>query len=312
VTAWVRTDTVRSLHHQRRDLYQSTYLYLSEDRDSSYCHFCNHQIVNPRRNTCKEAGNDLDQSEPYQKLNNGQALRQVLAMQTQLMQTMMQTVTAMQQPQQQVPPPPPPPPQNQNRLVEFLQTRPPLLNITRDPLEADDWLKAIEKKLLIDQCTDREEVLFAAHQLYVSATDWWDAHSATHLNAEAITWDQFKTSFHAHFVLDGLLGLKKQEFRDLTQGNMSAAEYLNCFTYLSRYSPEVNTDSKKQYLFLRGLHNEIQLQLLNTDYANFQKLVEKAIVMESKQAEIEMDGKRKLQHTGQQPNANTRPHPMQP
>jgi hypothetical protein len=37
VTARIRTDVVRSLHHQRRDLHQSTYPYLSEDRgDSSY------------------------------------------------------------------------------------------------------------------------------------------------------------------------------------------------------------------------------------------------------------------------------------
>jgi hypothetical protein len=142
--------------------------------------------------------------------------------------------------------------------VEFLQTRPPLLNVTRDPLEAEDWLKAIEKKLLIAQCTDQDMVLFAAHQLYGPASDWWDAHSASHLNVEAITWDQFKTSYHAHFVPDGLIGLKKQEFRDLTQGNMSVVEYLNRFTYLSRYSPEeVNTDAKKEYLFLHGLHNEI-------------------------------------------------------
>jgi hypothetical protein len=27
--------------------------------------------------------------------------------------------------------------------------RPPQLNVTRDPLEADDWLRATEKKLLI-------------------------------------------------------------------------------------------------------------------------------------------------------------------
>jgi hypothetical protein len=92
---------------------------------------------------------------------------------------------------------------------------------------------------------------------------------------------------------------------------MSVVEYLNGFTYLSRYSPEeVNTDAKKQYLFLHGLHNEIQLQLLNTDYANFQKLVEKAIVIKGKKSEIERDGKRKLQLMGQQPNANTHPHLM--
>jgi hypothetical protein len=36
VTARVRTDAIRSIHHQRRDLHQSTYPYLLEDRDSSY------------------------------------------------------------------------------------------------------------------------------------------------------------------------------------------------------------------------------------------------------------------------------------
>jgi hypothetical protein len=38
VTTQVQTDAVRSLCHQCRDLYQSTYPYLSEDRDSSYYH----------------------------------------------------------------------------------------------------------------------------------------------------------------------------------------------------------------------------------------------------------------------------------
>jgi hypothetical protein len=38
VTARVQTDDVQSLHHQRRDLHKSTYLYLSKDRDSSYYH----------------------------------------------------------------------------------------------------------------------------------------------------------------------------------------------------------------------------------------------------------------------------------
>jgi hypothetical protein len=51
VTARVRTDTVRSLRHQCRDLPQSTYPYLSEDRDSSY-----YQVVSdfgfPVRYTC--------------------------------------------------------------------------------------------------------------------------------------------------------------------------------------------------------------------------------------------------------------------
>jgi predicted alpha/beta hydrolase family esterase len=32
-------------------------------------------------------------------------------------------------------------------------------------MEAEDWLKGVEKKLVIAQCMDREKVLFVAHQL---------------------------------------------------------------------------------------------------------------------------------------------------
>jgi hypothetical protein len=30
-------------------------------------------------------------------------------------------------------------------------------------MEAKDWLKGVEKKLVIAQCTDQEKVLFAVH-----------------------------------------------------------------------------------------------------------------------------------------------------
>jgi hypothetical protein len=73
-------------------------------------------MVNSCSNARQEADNHHNQQGQDQNLDNGQALHQVLAMQTHLMQTVMQAVTAMQQ--QQVPLPPPPPPQN--RLAEFL------------------------------------------------------------------------------------------------------------------------------------------------------------------------------------------------
>jgi cobalamin biosynthesis protein CbiD len=42
-----------------------------------------------------------------------------------------------------------------------------------DPMEAEDWLRAIEKQLNIAQCNDREKVLYASGQLQGAAQDWW-------------------------------------------------------------------------------------------------------------------------------------------
>jgi hypothetical protein len=82
---------------------------------------------------------------------------------------------------------------------------------------------------------------------------------------------------------------------------------------LSRYAPnDINTDEKKQDVFLNGLNDDIQFQLLNTDYADFQHMVDKAIVVENKIREMEKDGKRKVSFSGQSSGSNVRPHFTQP
>jgi hypothetical protein len=60
-------------------------------------------------------------------------------------------------------------------------------------------------------------------------------------------------------------------------------------------------------MFLSGLNDDIQFQLLNTDYADFQHMVDKAIVIENKIREMEKDGKRKVPFSSQSSGSNVRP-----
>jgi hypothetical protein len=107
--------------------------------------------------------------------------------------------------------------------------------------------------------------------------------------------------------------LKKKEFAELKQGGTTVNEYLNSFIQLSRYAPnDINTDEKKQDVFLSGLNDDIQFQLLNTDYADFQHMVDKAIVIENEIREMEKDGKRKVPFFGQSSGSNVRPRFTQP
>jgi hypothetical protein len=90
-------------------------------------------------------------------------------------------------------------------------------------------------------------------------------------------------------------------------------EYLNQFIQLLRYAiDDVKNDEKKQDMFLKGLNDEIQFQFLNTDYPNFQHLVDKAIIIENKLKEMEKDDKRKMVFLGQHSRSNTRPRLSQP
>jgi hypothetical protein len=94
---------------------------------------------------------------------------------------------------------------------------------------------------------------------------------------------------------------------------MTVNEYLNSFIQLSRYAPDdINTDDKKQDMFLSGLNDDIQFQLLNIDYTEFQHMVNKVIVIENKIREMEKDGKRKVPFSGQSSGSNIRPRFTQP
>ncbi|XP_066365133.1 uncharacterized protein [Miscanthus floridulus] len=184
---------------------------------------------------------------------------EVLAMQGQFKQSMMQFFQ-----NQPIGAPAPPPPRDKRR--EFMQGHPPVFSHATDPLEADDWLRAVEKQLNIAQCDGQQKVLYASGQLQGAAQTWWESYQSAHPNnAPAITWLEFVRDFKAHHIPDGLIELKQEEFRSLRMGSM--------------------------------------LQLVGNTYANFQQLVNHAIVLDNMR--LERDRKRKMK--GQASGSNTRP-----
>ncbi|WVZ58259.1 hypothetical protein U9M48_008545 [Paspalum notatum var. saurae] len=165
---------------------------------------------------------------------------------------------------------PPSPPQPLDRRAYFLKGHSPVFTHSADPMDAEDWLRAIERELDVAQCTDYERVLYGPHQLPGGAVEqWWESYRLAHNNPNTITWQEFSKRFRAHHVPAGVISLKKEEFLALTQGAMSVSEYRDKFLQLSRYCPEeVNTDPKKQYRFLKGLVDLLRYQLMNHTFPN--------------------------------------------
>ncbi|CAN6178397.1 unnamed protein product [Urochloa humidicola] len=224
-------------------------------------------------------------------------MEQFLQAQMVLMQNLTNTVAGLANNNNNQPP--------RSKLQEFMTHRPPTFSHSADPLEADDWLKTVEKMLNITQCTDREKVLYASGRLEGTAGDWWDAYTAAHANDDTITWQDFRNNFRSHHIPTGLMKLKKQEFLALKQGGMIVSEYRDKFIQLSRYAPEsVADDEKKQELFLEGLIGPLNYQLTPTTFPNFQSLVDKAIAMEHKRNAL---GDQKRKFSGFAPSSNTCP-----
>jgi hypothetical protein len=100
-------------------------------------------------------------------------------------------------------------------------------------------------------------MLFASGQLQGEAQDWWESYEyGRPTNAPTVTWQEFRESFRAYHIPEGMIELKAEEFRSLTQGSLSVAEYHDKFAQLSWYAPnEVANDSDKQHRFLKGLYD---------------------------------------------------------
>ncbi|XP_071678354.1 uncharacterized protein [Lolium perenne] len=219
-------------------------------------------------------------------------VQQMMEAQAQLMQVVTQTIAQLnnnlQNNNNNPPPPPPPPPPQQDRLTRFLRLNPPTSSNSPEPIVADDWLRTINKKLDTIQAHGEEKVRFAAHQLEGPAAEWWDNYQITYPDIAAITWDQFQNAFRTAHVASGVIALKRREFRDLRQGSRSLSDYAELFNKLARYAPEdVNTDRKRQEEFMRGLNDEISIQLCASRYANYQELYDSAVAVESKHNSME-------------------------
>jgi hypothetical protein len=60
--------------------------------------------------------------------------------------------------------------------------------------------------------------LFAAQQLRGPASTWWGNYVAIQPVDHQVTWDEFKLVFREHYILEGVLHMKQEEFMKLKQG----------------------------------------------------------------------------------------------
>jgi hypothetical protein len=86
-------------------------------------------------------------------------IKQMFLMQTQAVQAIGQTLAAIQQ-QQQPPPQPQMPQMPRDKHAEFMRGHPPTFAHSSDPMDAEDWLRTVERELHTAQCNDREKVLY--------------------------------------------------------------------------------------------------------------------------------------------------------
>jgi hypothetical protein len=73
----------------------------------------------------------------------------------------------------------------------------------------------MEQKFELIQCTKYQKPVFAAQQLRDAAGAWWANLVGAHPAGHRITWQEFHDAFRAHYILDGVMAIKLEEFLSL-------------------------------------------------------------------------------------------------
>jgi hypothetical protein len=120
--------------------------------------------------------------------------------------------------------------------LEFSETRPALFVKAEEPLEADEWIRVMEQKSGLIRCTETQKPMFAAQQLRGPASTWWANFTTIQPKGHLVTWAEFKQAFREHYITDGVLQMKLEEYVRLKQGGDSAMQYLAKFNHLSHYA----------------------------------------------------------------------------
>jgi hypothetical protein len=76
----------------------------------------------------------------------------------------------------------------------------------------------MDQKFGLIRCTETQKPLFAAQQLRGPASTWWGNFVAIQQAGHQVTWDEFKLAFRKHYIPEGVLHMKQEEFMRLKQG----------------------------------------------------------------------------------------------
>jgi hypothetical protein len=143
----------------------------------------------------------------------------------------------------------------------------------------------MEQKFGLIRCIETQKPLFATQQLRGPASTWWENFSAIQPVWHQITWEEFKLAFREHYVPEGVLHMKQEEFIRLKQGGDTVMQYLNKFNHLSQYAiDQVNTYLKKKNCFMRGLNDRLQRKMATCLDLTYSRAVSTSLAVEAKNA----------------------------
>ncbi|XP_073304134.1 uncharacterized protein [Primulina huaijiensis] len=180
-------------------------------------------------------------------------------------------------------------PSSDGAYDRFKRMNPPEFVGSVDPLVAMEWVKAIEAIFDYLHFEDNDRVSCAVFLLTKTTRIWWEATKVT-VNVQTLQWNEFKEIFYDKYFSTDVKTQKVKEFLELKQGNLNVNDYILKFEEGCLFVPFIDSNDKDRgEHFMRGLRAEIRRDVRMSKAATYKEIVEKALLAEHDEKEIEKE-----------------------
>ncbi|XP_073057206.1 uncharacterized protein [Primulina eburnea] len=182
----------------------------------------------------------------------------------------------------------------QERVVEgaydkFKKMNPPEFVGNPDPLIAMEWVNVVEAIFDYLNFDDKDRVSCAVFLLTKTARIWWEATKVA-INVQTLKWNEFKDLFYDKYFPSDVKARKVKEFLELKQGTMSMNDYILKFEEGCLFVPFISSNDKdRAEHFMRGLRAEIRRDVRMSKDNSYKEIVEKALMAEHDEKEIDKE-----------------------
>ena len=96
----------------------------------------------------------------------------------------------------------------------FRKHHPPTFNGLGDPIDAEKWIRSLDRIFDYMSCTNEEKLTCAQFQLIDDADYWWESvkRTMTYEQWQEFTWEDFKEEVYQKYIPDCYREKKESEF----------------------------------------------------------------------------------------------------
>ncbi|XP_023634332.1 uncharacterized protein LOC111829473 [Capsella rubella] len=177
------------------------------------------------------------------------------------------------------------------KFLSYMRTlNTPLFSGVANPLDANDWIKRLEKNFDFCKCPTELKMDIAVRFLAGDAIHWWQ--KVERVSYMKKTWTEFKKGFKMRYLPPEARDSIEQHLIKLIQGSMSVREYESEFWRLLYFlldDNDYNNNEKADIRrFIRGLRPDIRIHLISADFNRLTDVIRKAILIEENIQEEKM------------------------